>query len=225
MSIRVVVADDQTAVREGLAVMLGLLDDVEVVGEAADGEQAIELVERHRPDVVLMDLRMPRRDGVEATGAIRASHPETRVVVLTTFADDEHILAALQAGALGYLTKDAGRVQIAQAVRAAAAGQSVLDPHVQQRLLAAAVQGGRPPSTMDTAAAAEAPAELPDGLTAREAEVLGLIAAGLSNREIAERLFVTEVTVKSHVNRLFAKAGVRDRAQAVRYAFEHGLAT
>jgi DNA-binding NarL/FixJ family response regulator len=195
-----------------------------VVGEAADGEQAIELVARHRPDVVLMDLRMPRRDGVEATGVIRANHPETRVVVLTTFADDEHILAALQAGALGYLTKDAGRVQIAQAVRAAAAGQSVLDPHVQQRLLAAAVQGGRPPSTVDTPPADPA-APLPDGLTAREAEVLGLIAAGLSNREIAERLYVTEVTVKSHVNRLFAKTGARDRAQAVRYAYEHGLAT
>ncbi|MFG2043271.1 response regulator [Dactylosporangium sp. NPDC048998] len=219
MTIRVVVADDQTAVREGLAVMLGLLDDVEVVGEAADGEQALELVARHRPDVVLMDLRMPRRDGVEATGLIRAGHPGTRVVVLTTFADDEHILAALQAGALGYLTKDAGRVQIAQAVRAAAAGQSVLDPHVQQRLLAAAVQG-RPPSAVDP----QAPATpLPDGLTVREAEVLGLIAAGLSNREIAQRLFVTEVTVKSHVNRLFAKTGVRDRAQAVRYAYEHGL--
>ncbi|WP_432839273.1 response regulator [Dactylosporangium sp. CA-092794] len=219
MTIRVVVADDQTAVREGLAVMLGLLDDVEVVGEAADGEQALELVARHRPDVVLMDLRMPRRDGVEATGLIRAEHPETRVVVLTTYADDEHILSALRAGALGYLTKDAGRVQIAQAVRAAAAGQSVLDAHVQQRLLAAAVEG-RPPSPCAPAPAA---GPLPDGLTAREAEVLGLIAAGLSNREIAQRLYVTEVTVKSHVNRLFAKTGVRDRAQAVRYAYEHGL--
>ncbi|GAA4253372.1 response regulator transcription factor [Dactylosporangium darangshiense] len=224
MSIRVVVADDQTAVREGLAVMLGLLDDVEVVGEAADGEQAIELVERHRPDVVLMDLRMPRRDGVEATGVIRERHPQTRVVVLTTFADDEHILAALRAGALGYLTKDAGRVQIAQAVRAAAAGQSVLDPHVQQRLVAAATQGAPPPPAVNTA---ESPpgGPLPDGLTAREAEVLVLIAAGLSNREIAERLYVTEVTVKSHINRLFAKTGARDRAQAVRYAYEHGLAS
>jgi DNA-binding NarL/FixJ family response regulator len=227
MTIRVVVADDQTAVREGLSVMLGLLDDVEVVGEAADGEQALELVERHGPDVVLMDLRMPRRDGVEATALIRARHPRTRVVVLTTFADDEHILAALQAGALGYLTKDAGRVQIAQAVRAAAAGQSVLDPQVQQRLVAAAVQA-RPPSAASPPPAASSPspasaASLPDGLTAREAEVLGLIGAGLSNREIAQRLFVTEVTVKSHVNRLFAKTGVRDRAQAVRYAYEHGL--
>ncbi|WP_433047284.1 response regulator [Dactylosporangium sp. CS-033363] len=216
MTIRVVVADDQTAVREGLALMLSLLDDVEVVGEAADGEACLELVARFSPDVVLMDLRMPRRDGVSATGAIRASHPGTRVVVLTTYADDDHILAALQAGALGYLTKDAGRVQIAQAVRAAAAGQSVMDPQVQQRLLAAAVQGGAAPVV------AAAPV---DGLTARETEVLSLIASGLSNREIAERLYVSEVTVKSHINRLFAKIGVRDRAQAVRYAYERGLAS
>nr|BFE55831.1 response regulator transcription factor [Dactylosporangium thailandense] len=213
MSIRVVVADDQTAVREGLALMLSLLDDVEVVGEAADGEAALDLVAEHGPDVVLMDLRMPRMDGVAATGQIRARFPQTRVVVLTTFADDDHILSALQAGALGYLTKDAGRVQIAQAVRAAAAGQSVLDPQVQQRLLAAAVQGSPAPAPAD------------DGLTTREREVLSLIATGLSNREIAERLYVTEVTVKSHINRLFAKIGVRDRAQAVRYAYERGLAS
>ncbi|MFI1989924.1 response regulator [Actinoplanes sp. NPDC020271] len=215
MSIRVVVADDQTVVREGLALMLSLLDDVEVVGEAADGDRALELVGRERPDVVLMDLRMPRRDGVEATALIKARFPETRVVVLTTFADDEHILGALQAGAVGYLTKDAGRVQIAQAVRAAAIGQGVLDPQVQQRLLAAATGSGPVPAGPGAA--------LPDGLTAREVEVLRLIAAGLSNKEIAKRLHVTEVTVKSHVNRLFAKAGVRDRAQAVRYAYQHGL--
>ncbi|GIF51721.1 LuxR family two component transcriptional regulator [Asanoa ferruginea] len=213
MTITVVVADDQTAVREGLATLLGLHDDIDVVGEAADGDEAVALVAAHAPDVVLMDLHMPRRDGVSATAAITAAHPATRVVVLTTYADDEHILSALRAGALGYLTKDAGRVQIAQAVRAAAAGQSVLDATVQQRLVAAASSPPAPP----------AGGPLPDGLTAREAEVLGLIAAGLSNREIAERLFVTEVTVKSHVNRLFAKIGARDRAQAVRYAYEHGL--
>jgi len=207
--ITVVVADDQTAVREGLAVMLGLLDDVSVVGEAADGEQALALVDRYSPDVVLMDLRMPRVDGVQATARIRALHPATQVVVLTTYADDEHILAALRAGARGYLTKDSGRAQIAQAVRAAAAGQSILDPHVQERLVAAAT--------------AAPPAALPDDVTVREAEVLRLIAAGLANREIAQRLYVTEATVKSHINRLFAKIGVRDRAQAVRYAFEHGL--
>jgi DNA-binding NarL/FixJ family response regulator len=214
--ITVVVADDQPVVREGLVVLLGLLDDVEVLGAAADGDEAVELVAAHAPDVVLMDLRMPRCDGVTATARIRAAHPSTRVVVLTTYADDADILGAMRAGALGYLTKDAGRVQIAQAVRAAAAGQSVLDPVVQQRLVAAATghPGTRP-----------APQEKPDGLTAREVEVLGLIAAGLSNRDIAKRLFVTEVTVKSHVNRLFAKTGVRDRAQAVRYAYEHGLTT
>jgi DNA-binding NarL/FixJ family response regulator len=209
--IRVVVADDQTAVREGLAVLLDLLDDVTVVGTAADGAEAVRLVAEQGADVVLMDLRMPGTDGVAATARLHAEHPEVKVVVLTTYAEEADILAALRAGALGYLTKDAGRVQIAQAIRAAAAGQSVLDPQVQRRLVAAAVPG--------------APAPLPDGLTAREGEVLGLIAAGLSNREIAQRLYVSEVTVKSHINRLFAKTGVRDRAQAVQYAYRHGLAT
>jgi DNA-binding NarL/FixJ family response regulator len=210
--IRVVVADDQTAVREGLAVLLDLLDDVTVTGTAADGAEAVRLVAEHGADVVLMDLRMPGTGGVAATARLRTEHPDVKVVVLTTYAEEADILAALRAGALGYLTKDAGRVQIAQAVRAAAAGQSVLDPQVQQRLVAAAATG---PAT---------PAALPDGLTAREAEVLGLIAAGLSNREIAGRLYVSEVTVKSHINRLFAKTGVRDRAQAVQYAYRHGLA-
>jgi DNA-binding NarL/FixJ family response regulator len=213
--IRVVVVDDQAAVREGLVVMLDLLDDVEVVGEAADGAEAGTVVDATRPDVVLMDLRMPRRDGVEATALIRAAHPSTQVVVLTTYAEDEHILTALRAGALGYLTKDAGRVQIAQAVRAAAAGQSTLSADVQRKLLAAALEPGPPAPQPDAA--------LPDGLTTREVEVLKLIAAGLSNREIASRLFVTEATVKSHINRLFAKAGVTHRAQAVQYAYEHGL--
>lgn len=218
--ITVVVADDQTVVREGLVVLLGLLDDVEVVGAAADGDEAVDLVAAHRPDVVLMDLRMPRCDGVAATARIRDAHPGTRVVVLTTYADDADILGAMRAGALGYLTKDAGRAQIAQAVRAAATGRSLLDPVVHERLVAAAT--GQTPAQPAPAVPAAA-ATLPDGLTAREAEVLGLIAAGLSNREIAKRLFVTEVTVKSHVNRLFAKTGVRDRAQAVRYAYQHGL--
>jgi DNA-binding NarL/FixJ family response regulator len=209
--IRVVVADDQTAVREGLVVLLDLVDDIAVVGAAADGDEALRLVAEHVPDVVLMDLRMPPTNGVAATERIRTDHPHTQVVVLTTYAEDGDILAALRAGALGYLTKDAGRVQIAQAVRAAAAGQSVLDAQVRQRLLDAAT------------GAAAAPEPLPDNLTAREVEVLQLIAGGLSNREIARRLFVSEATVKSHINRLFAKTGVRDRAQTVQYAYRHGL--
>ena len=229
--IRVVVADDQTAVREGLALLLDLLDDVTVVGAARDGDEAVALVAAHAPDVVLMDLRMPGCDGVRATERIRADHPGTRVVVLTTYAEDADILAALRAGALGYLTKDADRNQIAQAVRGAAAGQSVLDPQVQQRLLAAATSAP-PPAPAEAQAQAQAKAkakakaegELPDGLTAREGEVLALIAEGLSNREIARRLYVSEATVKSHINRLFAKTGVRDRAQAVNYAYRHGLA-
>jgi DNA-binding NarL/FixJ family response regulator len=213
--ISVVVADDQAAVREGLVLLLDLLDDVTVVGSAADGEEALRQVAEHSPDVVLMDLRMPRLDGVAATARIRAEHPATQVVVLTTYAEDADILTALGAGALGYLTKDAGRVQIAQAVRAAAAGQSVLDPQVQQRLLAAAAGAG----------AVAGNGAAPDGLTSREVEVLQLIAEGLANREIAGRLFVSEATVKSHINRLFAKTGVRDRAQAVQYAYRHGLAS
>jgi len=221
-SIRVVVADDQTAVREGLVVLLGLLDDVEVVGSAADGEEAVRLVDDHGADVVLMDLRMPRLDGVSATRRVRADHPSTQVVVLTTYAEDADILAALGAGALGYLTKDAGRAQIAHAIRAAAAGQAVLDPAVQQRLLAAAAGG----SAVDRPVAVAEPSggTAPDGLTPREVDVLRLIAAGLSNREIATRLFLSEATVKSHINRLFAKTGVRDRAQAVQYAYRHRLA-
>lgn len=214
--IRVVVADDQTAVREGLVLLLGLLDDVEIVGSAADGEEAVALVAANPVDVVLMDLRMPRLDGVSATRRIRAEHPHTQVVVLTTYAEDGDILTALGAGALGYLTKDAGRGQIAAAVRAAAGGQAVLDPAVQQRLLAAASAGGVSSRALG--------ADAPDGLTPREVDVLRLIAGGLSNREIAKQLFLTEATVKSHINRLFAKTGVRDRAQAVQYAYRHRLA-
>jgi DNA-binding NarL/FixJ family response regulator len=217
-AIRVVVADDQTAVREGLVLLLELLDDVEVVGAAADGDEAVRLVDEHGADVVLMDLRMPRLDGVTATRRVRADHPSTQVVVLTTYAEDADILAALGAGALGYLTKDAGRAQIAHAIRAAAGGQAVLDPAVQQRLLAAASGAG------SAAVAPPMGGTAPDGLTPREVDVLRLIAAGLSNREIASRLFLSEATVKSHINRLFAKTGVRDRAQAVQYAYRHGLA-
>jgi len=212
--LRVVVADDQTVVRDGLVVLLGLLPDVEVVGSAGDGEQAADLVAQHQPDVVLMDLRMPRCDGVTATRRIRAEHPEVQVVVLTTFADDESIFAALDAGARGYLTKDATAPEIAAALRTVTAGQALLDPAVQGRLI----------DTMTSRRRHVQRTDLPDGLTAREAETLTLIATGLSNVEIAAALVVTEATVKTHINHLLAKTGKRDRAQLVAYAYRHGLA-
>jgi DNA-binding NarL/FixJ family response regulator len=216
-AVTVVVADDQSAVREGLVLLLGTLPGIAVIGEAEDGEAAVEAVAAKNPRVVLMDLNMPRCDGVEATRRIRASHPQTQVVVLTTYSDDDSIIGALQAGALGYLTKDATRAEIGRAVLAAAAGQAVLDPEVQQRLLSAAVRA--------PAAAPAGPATADDDLTPREAEVLRLIAAGNSNREIARALFVSEATVKTHVNRIFAKTGSRDRGQAVHYAYTRGYAS
>ncbi|MGD1053418.1 MAG: response regulator transcription factor [Candidatus Dormibacteria bacterium] len=214
--IRVLIADDQTVVREGLATLLAATDGVEVVGGARDGEEAVSMAALRRPDVVLMDLRMPRCDGVEATRRLTAEQPEVRVVVLTTYADDSSVFAALQAGARGYLTKDAGAAEIAQAIRTVHAGDALLDPSVQRRLL----ESLRAPAA--TVAPAP-PGPLPDGLTQREAEVLGLIAEGLSNQEIATRLHVSETTVKTHINNLFSKTGVRDRAQAVGYAYGHGL--
>jgi len=212
--VTVVVADDQTVVREGLVTLLGLVPGIEVLGAAADGAEAATLVGELRPDVALLDLRMPGVDGVEATRQIRDRFPATEVVVLTTFTDDASILDALAAGARGYLTKDAGRAQIVLALRAAAAGQTMLDPEVQERLVARARTGAAPDGP---------PPEPPDGLTSREVEVVALIGQGLTNAEIALALTITEATVKSHVNHLFAKAGLRDRAQAVRYAYAHGL--
>jgi DNA-binding NarL/FixJ family response regulator len=208
---RIIVADDQTAVREGLVTLLSTMPGIEVVGSAADGEEAVTLVAQLTPDVVLMDLRMPRVDGIEATRRMRAAHPATQVVVLTTYADDESILDALRAGAIGYLTKDAARDHIRRAIEAAAAGQAVLDPAVQARL----VEVARLPSPDSS--------QLPDGLTEREGEVLRLIASGKSNSEIAAQLFVSEATIKTHVNHIFAKTSSRDRAQAVTYAHQHGL--
>ncbi|MQY08321.1 response regulator [Actinomadura macrotermitis] len=213
---RVLVVDDQTVVRDGLVLLLELLPGLEVVGAAGDGEQAVAMVAELRPEVVLMDLRMPRMDGAEATRRIRAAHPEVEVVVLTTYADDESIFAALRAGARGYLTKDAGGEEIARVVAAVRGGATQLDPAVQRRLVEAVTAGEHPARAARTG--------LPDGLTRREAEVLTLIARGRSNHEIARELFVTEATVKTHINNLFAKAGLRDRAQAVAYAYRHGLA-
>ncbi|WP_030799024.1 response regulator transcription factor [Streptomyces sp. NRRL S-337] len=213
---RVVVADDQTVVREGIVMLLGLLPGIEVVGSAADGEAAVQLVARYAPDVVLMDLRMPRCDGVEATRRIRAEHPGTQVVVLTTYADDDSLFPALQAGARGYLTKDADGDEIVRAIDDVLSGEAGLSPKIQRRLLERFTEPAR--------TVAQPPAEPPDGLTAREVEVLRLVAEGLSNPEIARALHVSTATVKTHINNLFAKAGLRDRAQAIHYAYRHGLA-
>jgi DNA-binding NarL/FixJ family response regulator len=202
--IRLLIVDDQAAVRDGLAVMLDLDPDITVVGTAPNGQEALAAVAELTPEVVLMDLNMPIMGGTEATGRLRASHPDLPVVVLTTFDDDESILAALRAGARGYLTKDADRATIIQAVRGAHAGNAILDPAVQLRLLDLA---GRKP--------VEQPGV---DLTAREREVLDLIGEGLRNGEIARRLFISEATVKTHINNLFAKADLHSRADAVRLA-------
>jgi DNA-binding NarL/FixJ family response regulator len=254
-----VIADDQTSVRDGLVALLGTLPDMEVVGAAADGAQVLEIVAREQPDAVLMDLRMPGVDGVEATERLARSHPDVAVVVLTTFADDETVLAALAAGASGYLTKDAGRADMARALHAAVAGQVTLASPVQRTLLSAALSGrpgaagwtggpgwtggvgsaggpgwtggvgsaGGPGWTgdagRDRTAATGRP--WPDGLTDREGEILLLIAAGLTNRAITGRLFIGNATVKTHINRIFAKIGVTDRQGAIDYAVSRRLLT
>jgi DNA-binding NarL/FixJ family response regulator len=202
-------------VRDGLAMLVGLMDGIELVAAGSDGREAIDLVARERPDVALMDLRMPEIDGVEATRQIRSTNTDTQVLVLTTYAEDASLFPALQAGARGYLTKDATAEEIEEAIRALAAGRTHLDPKIQERLVAALVDQPPSPPAGD--------AEPPDELTRREAEVLRLIAAGLSNAEIAAALVVSDATVKTHINHVFAKTGARDRAQAVRYAYEHGL--
>lgn len=211
---RVIVVDDQTVVREGIVMLLGLLPGIEVVGSGGDGEEAVRLVAELAPDVVLMDLRMPRVDGAEATRRIRAEYPGTQVVVLTTFADDDSLFPALRAGARGYLTKDAGGDAIVRAVEDVLSGDAGLSPQIQRRLLERLSESEQPAP----------PPEPPDGLTARETEVLVLIAEGMTNQEIARAMQVSTATVKTHINNLFAKTGLKDRAQAVRYAYGQGLA-
>lgn len=227
--IRVLAVDDQRVVREGLALLLSLLPGVEVAGTAADGEEALALAAELKPDVVLMDLRMPGIGGAEATRRLRAADPSVTVIVLTTYADDRSVLTALQAGAVGYLTKDAGAAEIRQALERVRNGHAVIDPAVQRHVVDAIAASGSPLPAGAAGPGAHAPPatsahKLPDGLTPREGEVLGLIAAGLSNTEIAARLLVSETTVKSHVNHLLPKIAARDRAQAVSYAYRHGLA-
>jgi DNA-binding NarL/FixJ family response regulator len=216
--LRIVIADDQASVREGLVLLLGLLPDIDVVGAAANGHEAIELVAEYRPDAVLLDLHMPILDGIEATRILTDTHPEVAIVVLTTYADDVSVLAALGAGARSYLTKDADRSDIANALRSAAAGFAVLDPAIQATLVAAATRPA--PTTEPSPVAAD---ELPDGLTRREGEILTMMAQGKSNPDIAAELYLSGHTVKSHINRIFTKTASPNRAAAVRYAHQHHL--
>jgi DNA-binding NarL/FixJ family response regulator len=226
--LRVVIADDQASVREGLVLLLGGLPGIDVVGAAADGEQALELVAEHQPDAILLDLHMPVLDGIGATRLLAAEHPGVAIVVLTTYADDTSVLEALRAGARSYLTKDADRTDIARALEAAVGGLTVFDPRVHATLLAAASAGTSPAAAAGGTPAAPGPApagppDPPDGLTQREVEILSLIAQGLTNGEIAGRLFLSNHTIKTHINRLFAKTGSRDRVAAVGYAQRHHI--
>jgi DNA-binding NarL/FixJ family response regulator len=218
--LRVVLADDQAVVRDGLALLLGAAGDLEVVGAAADGTAAVELVVAERPDVALVDLRMPGLDGAAVTAALRRDAPEVRVLVLTTYADDDAVLPALRAGAAGYLTKDTTGEALVAAVRTVAAGGSVLDAGVQRRLVELAGTGSGPVAAPP---AVPPPDPAVDGLTAREVDVLRLVAQGLSNQRTASRLVVSEATVKTHVNHLISKLGVDGRPALVAWAWRHGV--
>ncbi len=211
--LRIVVADDQASVREGLVLLLGGLPDIDVVAAAADGAEALALVDEHRPDAILLDLHMPVLDGIGATRRLAAEHPSVVVVVLTTYADDTSVRDALRAGARSYLTKDADRADIARALHAAVGGFSVLDPRAHAALLAPEAPPDAPRRTASPS----------DGLTEREWQILALIARGHTNPEIAAQLYLSGHTVKTHVSRIFAKTGSRDRAAAIGYAHRHGM--
>jgi DNA-binding NarL/FixJ family response regulator len=215
--IRVAVADDQALVRSGFAVLLRSAGDIEVVGEAANGREAVELTRAHRPDVVLMDIRMPEMDGLEATAVIAAEHPETRVLILTTFDLDEYVFQALRAGASGFLLKDTRPEELLAAVRVLSEGEALLAPRITRRLIEQFVS--QPVTTPAK------PNRALESLTERELEVLGTVARGLSNAEIAAELFMSHATAKTHVSRLLTKLDARDRAQLVMIAYEVGVAT
>ncbi|WP_030299194.1 response regulator [Streptomyces katrae] len=217
MTIRVLIVDDQMMVREGFSVLLNAMDGIEVVGEAVDGREAIAQVAALQPDVVLMDVRMPVMNGLEATREIVASETDAKVLVLTTFDLDEYVYQALRAGASGFLLKDASARQLADGVRVVASGEALLAPTVTKRLILEFSKLSTPPKLVDPAAIGE--------LTERETEVLVLIAQGLSNAEIADRLIVAESTIKTHVSRILVKLGLRDRTQAAVFAYETRLVT
>jgi DNA-binding NarL/FixJ family response regulator len=221
--VRVLVADDQKVVRDGLCLLLGLLPGIEVIGTAIDGTDAVRQAVAAGPDVVLMDLNMPNCDGVEATRQIVGQQSNVRIVVLTAFSDDDSVFAALQAGARGFLTKNASAGEILQAISAVCAGDAQLDPSVQRRLVEAVVSGGPLGGSATPPGESGPGALLSNGLTQREVEVLTEIAAGLSNTEIAGKFRISGATVKTHINHLLTKTGMRDRAQLVGYAFRHGL--
>ncbi|HEU5006611.1 MAG TPA: response regulator transcription factor [Jatrophihabitantaceae bacterium] len=223
MSIRVVLADDQAVIRDGLTLLLRASADVEVLAAASDGEQAVEYCVEHRPDVALLDLRMPKLDGAEVTAALATQAPEVKVLILTTFADDDAVLPALRAGAVGYLTKDTTGEALVAAIGDVAAGRTVLDPAVQRRLVELATEGGAwAPSNPPAATAVSAEAEV-GGLTRREVDVVRLVAEGLTNRQIARRLVVSEATVKTHLNHVLSKLDVDGRPALVAWAWRQGL--
>lgn len=211
-SIRIFLADDHTIVRSGIRALMETVDDVEVVGEAADGQQAVAGVLRYRPDVVLMDLEMPVMDGIEAIGQIVAQAPETRILVLTSFATDDRVFPAVKAGALGYLLKDSEPDALIQAIRQVDAGESSLHPRIARKLMQ---ELSRPPAQPATA----------DPLTAREVEVLQVVAQGLSNQEIADKLIISEATVRSHISNILSKLHLASRTQVALYALREGYAS
>ena len=222
MTIRVLVADDQAVVRDGVVLLLTSAQDIEVVGQAGDGNEAVRLAVAERPDVALVDLRMPGLDGAQVTAEILAAGIGTRVLILTTFADDDAVMPALRAGALGYLTKDATGEAVLAAVREVAAGRTVLDPAVQRRLVQLVVTEPQAPA----AAPASSPAALPpeaEGLTRREVDVVRLLAKGLNNRQVAREMVVSLATVKTHLNHVLAKLALEDRGALIAWAWRFGL--
>jgi DNA-binding NarL/FixJ family response regulator len=219
MTIRVVLADDQSVIREALALLLSATGDIEVVATAADGNEAIARVLEHRPDVALLDLQMPGMGGTDATAALAAQAPDVRVLILTTYADDDAILPALRAGAVGYLTKDASSEELVDAIRAVAAGRTTLDANVQRRL----VEMLREPPRSEPRS--EPPSVPQEGLTRREVDIVRLVAEGLTNQQIARRLVISEATVKTHLNHVLSKLDVDGRPGLVAWAWRQGLAS
>ncbi|MDQ0786785.1 response regulator transcription factor [Streptomyces sp. B3I8] len=227
MTIRVLVADDQAVVRDGVVLLLSSADGIEVVGQAADGHGAVRLAAELRPDVALVDLRMPGLDGAGVTAEVLAADLGVRVLILTTYADDDAVIPALRAGAAGYLTKDVTGEALLAAVREVAAGRTALDPAVQRRLVQLVVEEPAPPVSVQAPAPAP-PSALPpgaDGLTRREIDVVRLVADGLNNRQVAREMVVGEATVKTHLNHILSKLALEDRGALIAWAWRHGLVT